>query len=202
MLNINILGYLVLRKPEYNFDELGRGAYLPYAPKIDTIYYGGIDRMEWFDIDEKYYNDTLPNDILKLRDKVIDASRQYNFNVCTCLDDAKKMLAFSNKDQDRNDLIAISLYNKIENTIDAEFEGELLGCDLYCDGFGSLIREGIFNKPELFREYATNLNKNGLFDINKNIIQKYTEMYEIVSVSNNLEQFDGPIKSVSVYKLF
>ncbi len=153
MLNINILGYMVLRKPEYNFDELGRGAYLPYAPKVGAIYYGGIDRMEWFDIDEDYYNDVLPNDLLRLRDSVMESSRQCGFNVCACLKGAKKMLAYSNKDHNRNDLVAIVLHDKRVDIINAVFDGELIGCDLCCDGFGSLIREGIFNKPELFNEY-------------------------------------------------
>jgi hypothetical protein len=58
-------GFLVVRLPFLNKDALGRGAYSKIAPSLGSIYYGGIDRMDWFDVEEDFYNNTLPDSIDK-----------------------------------------------------------------------------------------------------------------------------------------
>ena len=62
-----IAGLLVVRLPEQNFDREGRGAFSAVVPKIGKIFYGGTDRMAWFDLDEDYYKKTLrgnPQDVV------------------------------------------------------------------------------------------------------------------------------------------
>ena len=68
---MNIQGYLVLRKPNFNFDDLGRGAFLSFAPRIDDLYYGGVDRMQWFDLDEGFYRKSLPARLVNLREGLL-----------------------------------------------------------------------------------------------------------------------------------
>lgn len=53
---------MVVRQPFFNRDPAGRGAYSPIVPMFQGIPYGGIDRMAWFDIEEDFYNKTLPPD--------------------------------------------------------------------------------------------------------------------------------------------
>ena len=65
-----ICGFIILRKPEYNFDSRPLSAFSIKPPSINNIYYSGLDRMPWFDIDEGYYNKTLADKILKLRTKL------------------------------------------------------------------------------------------------------------------------------------
>ena len=57
--------------------QKGRGAYFSNVPILNGICYGGIDRMEWFDIDEDYYAKRLPEDFLKLRKKIRDENKDF-----------------------------------------------------------------------------------------------------------------------------
>ena len=64
-----IVGFIVVRTPKFNFDAEGRGAFSSPAPRLGSIYYGGVDRMPWFDVDKHYYARILPTEIAKLRRK-------------------------------------------------------------------------------------------------------------------------------------
>ncbi|KQX01090.1 hypothetical protein ASC94_00060 [Massilia sp. Root418] len=51
-----------------------------------------------------------------------------------------------------------------------------LGYDIYVDGFGSLIRMGVFTISTVFEEFLLKLNSNGLFD-NPDDLRAYSEAY-------------------------
>ncbi|MCU7850129.1 MAG: hypothetical protein KZQ89_19495 [Candidatus Thiodiazotropha sp. (ex Lucinoma kastoroae)] len=198
----NIHAYLVVRRPEFNYDELGRGAYLPYPPNIDGLHYGGIDRMGWFDLDEDYYNGSLPNEFIELRKMALTPSKTIGVDVSANMYDAVKLLAYSNTSNDRNELIALFSYSDQESAFEAEFDGELTGCDLYCNGYGSLIREGIFTKPEVFKESNCILNKFGLLDFDNELINNYIKEFERLAIKENLEIMLGPIRFFLIYRVF
>jgi hypothetical protein len=60
-------GFLIVRLPEYNFDAEDRGAFSKEVPKLGDIYYGGIFRMPWFDLDEDYISGATANNRRKRR---------------------------------------------------------------------------------------------------------------------------------------
>ena len=66
-MNESINGYMVVRLPHHNKDYLGgRGIYSAHVPKMDSICYGGVERMPWFDIHEDLYSGGLPENIKHL----------------------------------------------------------------------------------------------------------------------------------------
>lgn len=189
-----ISGFLVLRKPDFNYDEEGRGAFLPYAPKIGELYYAGIDRMAWFDIDEEYYSKELPDDILQLRNELDKNKLNYtDFKLMLDFKNAKKLLEYSNKRQIINELVTIcsEKIGSIDDGVSFEINSELLGVDLYCHGYGSIVREGIFTKPELFTDFSDRLNAHGLFNSDDAIIDNYIDFYVECSKSGVIEPIDG-----------
>jgi hypothetical protein len=201
----NMFGYVVLRKPEFNFDELGRGAFLPYAPKIKEVYYGGIDRMDWFDLDEDFYGGVLPNELVEVKNSICSPSPENDIELCQNIGDAQVVLEYSNRLKNRNELVAIASDKDLASEILSK-EGvnySVIGCDLYCEGYGSAIREGIFTKPELFMEFSKDLNKNGVFDSDYSLMNKYIDSYKAIALpeADILETMEGPIKKIFLYRI-
>jgi hypothetical protein len=52
-------GYLVVRKPSCNFDAKGRAGFRKAAARIGDLFYAGMMRLPWFELDEAYYAGTL-----------------------------------------------------------------------------------------------------------------------------------------------
>jgi len=199
-----ILGYLVLRTPEENFDDLGRGAFLPYAPKIGGVYYGGVDRMQWFDVDEDYYNKSLSNELIKMRERIYcSSSHVSDLKLCESLKDAKILLDYSNKSRKRNELVAIFSDGNVTpmQLSEAKIDDNCIGCDLYSDGYGSLIKEGVFSHPGLFGEFTSELNRFGLFEPHDELIEQYINAYQKVSSEGSIERMEGFIKKILIYKI-
>ncbi|WP_444923580.1 hypothetical protein ACJJH9_18045 [Microbulbifer sp. DLAB2-AF] len=197
-------GYLVLRKPEFNFDELGRGAFLPYAPKVGCLYYGGVDRMQWFDIDEDYYSKKLPPNLLELRNEIFSSGRAIGgIRLCSSLEEAEKLLAYSNKEIVRNELVKIycGSFSSIKNELGQNKGNSIVGCDMYCDGYGSLIRAGIYTNPEIFNVYSSKLNKNGIFDFDENLMNEYVSSYRHAAQNNLVEEMVGSIHIILLMEL-
>lgn len=199
-----VSGYIVLRKPEFNFDELGRGAYSPYPPRIGDQFYGGVDRMQWFELDEDYYNQSLPNTLIELRKRTFSVDQQSSdVKLLHTLDDAKEVLAHANSTTCQNELVAVvaEQSSNLSGNNDSMSIGDALGCDIYCDGYGSLIREGVFSKPDLFEGYIDKLNLNGLFDCGDDVISQYIAHYHLKSLENEVEKPEGPVKKVQLFRI-
>lgn len=190
----NICGFIVLRKPIENFDEQGRGAFLPYAPKLGETYYAGVDRMSWFELDEDFFTGVLPEQFIQLRKELTDINKDFtDFELVFDIDKAKTILEYSNQNNARNELIAI-WSERLENTkgvIKSESVINWIGIDIYCSGYGSLIREGIFTKPNVFPLFITEINEHGLFNINSECIDEYINSYIKFAKIYNLESIDG-----------
>lgn len=190
-----VCGFLVVRKPDMNFDEQARGAFSSEVPKIKDLVYSGMDRMPWFDLDEDYYLEKLPQDQLEYRNKI----RSTNLNssgikLCLDIDITKKILAYSNQLSDRNEIIALyadELCND-RSAIKVDEKMQFLGVDLYCPGFGSMIREGLFKSPNAFSRFADSFTEFGLLPPELNADQKYLGLYNELSEIERLE----PIKEV------
>ncbi len=192
-----ICGYIILRKPEFNFDNEGRGSFSKIVPKIDDLIYSGVDRMPWFDLDEDFYGGSLPEELVAIRKELKDKNCDYtDFQVVRDFDKAKKILEYSNKNKSINELTAI--YSKKIERVKGAFKCDTniawLGIDLYCHGYGSIVREGIFKRPELFPSHKYELNKIGLFNKDSELLEKYIKDYIICSKDNSIESINGALK--------
>ena len=188
-----INGFLVVRLPCFNKDfQGGHVAYSAVAPQIDTIYYGGVDRMAWFDINEEYYENRLPSDILELRENV-EKDNYDNISGIRLTQDydiATKLLRYSNKTDLHNELIVVT--SPILNKYKKVFEWTLsdidwLGYDVMGVGEWSLLADGLFLKPALFAEWQNYLNDYGLFDTNT-IINDYIKAYLEAAQKQQVEE--------------
>jgi len=76
-MNSLICGFLVLRRPEQNYDETCQPPYYlqAFPPCINNIYYSGIARVPWYELEENYYAGTLPKEMSQLRDYLYDKAQ-------------------------------------------------------------------------------------------------------------------------------
>lgn len=187
-----ICGFLVVRKPDQNFDEVCDSPYYLASspPCIEGVCYSGLSRVPWFELDEHFYAGTLPKELVEIREELEKINQPYlDIKLIKDFDTARKILEYSNSIQDRYE-IAVVFSDKLSKN-KGSFETNLniywLGLDIYYSGYGSQIKEGIFNKPSLFDDFLGNLNSNGLFDNNDDVIEAYVKKYNEVAVSGNLE---------------
>lgn len=203
-----VCGFVVLRKPNQNYDKEGRGAFLSSPPCIDEICYSGIDRMPWFELDEDLYSGTLSQEFVALRDKIQKKNDDFtDIKLLTDLDEVRSILNYSNWITERNEIAVVfsEKLAEIKGTINTDMKVVWLGLDIYCPGYGSQLREGIFSKPELFSGFVKQLNPNGLFDIDSPVLADYVQMYRELSDAHNLEPIDskmvGQIDTIKIGKL-
>ncbi len=192
----NICGFLIARKPDQNFDE---ASIFPYflsnsPPCIKGICYSGVSRVPWYELDEMFYAGVLPEQLIEIRSDLIELN-QPNLDVLLMkdIDAAKTVLKYSNSIQDRYEIIAL-FSDKLANLKDSfntDIDMKWLGFDIYYSGYGSQIKEGVFNKGLLFSDFVDKLNSNGLFDNDKKLIEDYTERYNKVDTDNELEIMSG-----------
>ena len=176
-----------------NFDKEGRGAYLPYAPKINETYYGGVDRMPWFEIDEDFFSGELPKQLIQLRKDIRQSNRDNNdIKLLFDLQQAIAVLDYSNKNDERNELVAVKsdVLEQTKGTMNCDADIKWVGIDIYCQGYGSLIREGIFKAPEAFSSFKREINNFGLIGIDSDRTDKYVEEYINNASAYNLEEID------------
>ncbi len=103
-----VCGFLIVRKPHLNFDAQARGAFSSTPPKIDDIFYGGIDRMPWFDVDEDYYQGALPGDVKRARTDIKNGTSDFSgIEVCQDLSTTFLLLQHSNRDHFNNEIITL-----------------------------------------------------------------------------------------------
>jgi len=159
-------GFLVVRLPQFNFDAQGRGAFRSEPPKLGKIYYGGVFRMPWFDLDEDYYGGKLPTALASTRQKIKELNRDFSgIDVCDNYEDAGAILEYSNRQSSRNEIIVVRSEKIKEikgNTLYVDGEIEWLGVDLVALGAWSLLENGLFPSPSYFSRWTRNLNSNGL----------------------------------------
>ena len=196
-----ICGFMVVRKPQMNYDKVGRGAFLPYPPQIEGLYYGGVDRMPWFEIDEDYFSGVLPEHFIQFRKDLQKKNKdRHDLELTPDASRAVSVLGYSNKNAELNEVIAL-WSDELERTkgcFFCEHEIEWIGIDIYCQGYGSLIREGIFRKLEVFSLFVSYLNAHGLFQIANEMICDYIEFFIRVCKENRLEEIERETASLDI----
>ncbi len=86
-----------------------------------------------------------------------------------------------------------------ENIKDLDF----LGMDIYMNGVGSMIREGIFKNEDIFSKYLNDLNANGLFS-ELETVERYKLFYESESESkiDKMELFPTMTYRKNVFRVY
>lgn len=190
----NICGFLVVRKPDQNFDKVSVSPYfLPGLPPcIKGVCYSGISRVPWYELEENYYAGTLPQELIEFREELNEVNQpDLDLKLIKDFDKARKVLEYSNTVQDRYEIAVLysEKLSKIKGSleVDVDMDIDWLGIDIYYSGYGSQLKEGIFNKAILFNDFIEKINSHGLFENDKSLIEAYTDRYNEVSADNNLE---------------
>lgn len=164
-----INGYLVVRRPERNCYPQGDHACDKTPPVIDGVHYAGVHRMPWFDLKLLKWSRDLDGRSAALLKSIGDCNDDFSgIDLCFSLDDALQLLKRSNEINDESELIAVwsGILTQIKGEIAADDNTvEWLGKDVLVFGGHSLIKEGIFFRPELFGVWKDVINEHGLFPI-------------------------------------
>ncbi len=203
-----ICGYEVVRKPAWNFSLSGKSGSQPKYPQLNGRDYGGVDRMDWVHWTDAFYGKTLPDEFLPVWEKF--QSNKLDFADYRLVDDleiAKRVLEFSNLEHAYNEIIAIYADRHEKGRIpvfDAPRTSVHLGVDVFQGGFGSLIREGVFKRPDLFPDFVAKINENGLFDDDGHTANECREKYKSIQEGQNIEQFifDSPTSFVDIIQIY
>jgi hypothetical protein len=193
------MGYIVVRKPEFvgeYFDDAPREL---KSARYEQIQYRGLCRDPWWDLNGLFYDGKLSEDEKALKRTISDARMSFfHAGICNDLDSAQKALLISNKDREKNEIIFIFVGNNLENLPRG---AELLGFDFYLDGWGSVVRLGIFTKPEAFRDTIEVINPNGLFDSEEDL-RIYLDLYSTLCEDENLEIIEREKMSRPLFSVY
>ena len=201
---IEFCGYLVVRKPSDNFDPQGRGGFSDKAPKLNDVYYAGIDRMPWFDLDEEYYANTLSTDIAAIRNKIRKTDTDFTgIKVCADFKDAEHILNYVNRSvsEFRNEIISISSksLNRSKGIVESNKTIIWYGYDIVALGNSSILIEGLFTRPDIFENYIKKLNCHGLFD-DLSVFDEYVAFYKAqAALGTVIELIEDPYPVEAVW---
>jgi len=186
-----VCGFIVVRTPSENYDAAGRGVFPSQPPTLSGVYYGGIDRMQWFDVDEALFDKSIPSGIASSRRIIKTQNIDFSgIDIVTDIDLAIEMLNFSNRKMRRNEIIAISspiLAEIKQKRIDYNNNIEWFGIDLVDIGHSSLLRDGLFGTSSCLSHLSNSINKRGLLS-NKECAMRLLEEYRKYMALGVLEQ--------------
>ena len=146
--------------------------------------------MPWFELDEGFFSKELPDQLTILRKEIrISNPDSSDFKLLFDLSKVVSVLDYSNQYDDINEIIVLQsdTLQEAKGSFDCDAEIKWLGADVYCQGYGSLIREGIFTKPSAFSDFSNMINKFGLVNLNNENIDNYIQHYLKISKNQNLE---------------
>lgn len=191
-MNHIISGYLIVRKV-----ECPKAFKKEYPATVSGIRYQGFERDSFYDLSNLHLEGRLQEPFLEYYLSARANDDGYIGEYTKDYFIGLKMLDFSNKvSGSSNEIIAFTMDDKNKFTHDGQLK--LLGLDILFN-VGSLLYQGIFSKPNLFKNYINELTISGLFPDENKIIQNYINDYREFSrdTKNHLEPLeDGDIRSV------
>jgi hypothetical protein len=201
-----INGYLVVRKSLENFDSRETGPHLNHAPRIGELVYMGVDRMPWADVSDAFYSKRLPEALSKhfrvLQENKDDLS---GLNLTCDIDVGLEMLRYANRVEQKNEIIAVRSrqLSEIQGSLQTNAEIEWLGYDVFVFGGWSLLKDGVFLKPLIFRGWERRLNDYGLLP-NENLLSGYLCDYESAVKKDEVEEIphkESVIEAIEVGRI-
>jgi hypothetical protein len=197
-------GFLVVRRIGMDRDPGGRAFYPAQASCIGALCYGGIDRMPWFDLDEEFYNGTLPASVKPLREALDRPDGDLTgLRLCQDLSAARSLLEFNDHSRQVNELIAVhsDKLAEIKGTLDFDgAKGLPLGFDIVSLGNWSLIREGLFRSPSFFHKWKHVVNEFGLLHAPA-AAHEYVGLYETAALAGEVEELPGSLYGIDVIEV-
>lgn len=199
-------GFIVVRKPQFNRDPEGRGAFSSTVPCLGGICYAGIDRMSWFEIDDVYYGyytNALPEHIQALRRLIQEDARDFTcIYLCKDIAASVDILRYSNTIRPENELIAVrsDKLSSIKGTVEFDMSrAEWLGYDIVALADWSLLADGLFQIPSVFPGWVEQLNGNGLFSSPEKALE-FGTVYLEASRRGEAEEFgeDLPVDEYGI----
>ena len=198
-----IAGFVLVRKPEFNFDE-ENPLYPSETPRKENIFYGGISRLGWMDLAAAVYSGE-PNEGTKtfyrnLNDFNADPS---GINVWPEIDGVRSIDRVLPRPEMREVLAVYSpqLARVKGSFVNTEIKLEWLGLDAFQFGGFSTIFEGIFLSPGFDADpWLPALNENGLFEDRK-IASEYAAVFAEWSTECADEPVDlESLETIEVYR--
>ena len=192
-----ISGFLVVRLPHLTFDKDGKGVFPKKPIQLGQIFYGGIDRMPWFDVDEHYYTGTLPPNYVSAKMILKEKNRDFTgIELCYDIHSAQSLLEYSNREEVRNELIALRSEKLMTVKGNPAAENpqnlEWLGYDLIALGHWSLLRDGLFVSPSYFGRWTPYLNENGLIS-DPTILDDFVCDYSVAAGKQAVEELPDEV---------
>ncbi len=180
---MKICGFMLVRKPANSYDPMGKGIWPRQALRIGNIYYGGVSRMPWCDINFDLYGGKLPGELRNLYSANVSDLQGSGFVFCRVLEIAGRFLEYCNRDQQKCELIAVfsPRLASMKGTIQiAKAPLEHQGWEPYQIGGGSLLVDGVFAEPYQFPTWQQKLNDNGLLTSAEECLQYISEYQHLV----------------------
>jgi hypothetical protein len=201
---IPTVGYLVVRLPKDNLDEQGRGSFTSSPPCIGSVCYGGLDRMPWFDVEEDHFAGKLPAELEQILHRIKDSIKDFTgIALCTQLPIAIELLDYSNKDRKRNEIIAVGSEKlaAINGSLTEPVPPiEWLGFDIVSVGNWSLLREGLFVRPEEFQDALSGLTQDGLFS-DAASASAYAQKYLAAAARGHVEELPDSVYGIEPIRI-
>lgn len=196
LINHHNFGYVVVRLPAFVGEFAGDTVGTISGLQGEKISYSGLDRDPWWDFDDLFYSGSLAGKYQSVRQKIIGSKlRSFSPGVCDEIQVAKEVLELSNQALTRNELILITGLAEISELPE---QAEVLGFDCYVDGYGSLLRLGLFQRVDIFSDFLHCVNKNGMFD-SPDQISAYVEAYLQRCAQGGLESIDLEQCNIDIY---
>ena len=198
----DISGFMVVRLPKLNTASIASTQNKIVIPKQGHSYYCGLDRMSWKDLDDAYYDNQLPSDLIKIWGKK-DFIRSIvaDMELLSDIDDARKVLSFCNRDELQNEIIAVNVPCVEREPIKSSYALNMtwLGYDIFSIGEFSLLLSGIYKYPNAFNNIK--LNEYGLLD-NSEAAQLYIAEYFNKVKRGICENIGGPVEIIRVARVY
>jgi len=194
-------GYLVVRKAGFVGERWGDRPAILTGVQNENIHYLGIDRDPWWDINGLLYGKKLSVSENDLTSRILAARIPFFCaGICNTYLCAQQALDISNRVNKLNEIIYITLNTKNDGGFEPG-KNVFMGLDYYVDGCGSVLRLGLFTKPQIFTEFVSNLNGFGLFNTSEKLLE-YIRTYAALCEKEGLEPIDCDALPGGVFSVY
>ncbi|MEO3430530.1 hypothetical protein AAFN88_16850 [Pelagibius sp. CAU 1746] len=142
-------------------------------------------------MDEAHYAGALPEEVEAFWEELNRTKLSWcDFRLAVSYQKTKAVLSYFAELREKNEICAIQCGDRQSSSSKAfDSPVQWLGIDVYVHGYGSVIRGGVFQRPDLFSEFVPELNRYGLFNLTEKPIPLLMERCRAISPGENVELF-------------